>query len=122
MKWFLYLISFSWIASGSCLILYTIQCRELLNNVLTKSYEKIIAASAIIIGLLLIISAFQAQGFWFIVFLGIIAICKGFFVIFNPKKSFDNIRNWYLNTASDQTYRLFGIILIVIGTVMITWI
>jgi uncharacterized protein YjeT (DUF2065 family) len=90
--------------------------------VLTKSYEKIIAASAIIIGLLLIISAFQAQGFWFIVFLGIIAICKGFFVIFNPKKSFDNIRNWYLNTASDQTYRLFGIILIVIGTVMITWI
>lgn len=122
MKWFLYLISFSWIASGSCFILYTIQCRELLNNVLTKSYEKIIAASAIIIGLLLIISAFQAQGFWFIVFLGIIAICKGFFVIFNPKKSFDNIRNWYLNTASDQTYRLFGIILIVTGTVMITWI
>ncbi len=122
MKWFLYLISFSWIASGSCFILYTIQCRELLNNVLAKSYEKIIAASAIIIGILLIISAFQAQGFWFIVFLGILAICKGVFVIFNPKNSLDNIRNWYLNTASDQTYRLFGIILIVIGIVMITWI
>jgi len=122
MKWFLYLISFSCIASGSCLILYTMQYRDLLKNVLTKSYEKIIAASAITIGLLLIISAFQAQGFWFILFLGIIAICKGVFVIFNPKKSFDNIRNWYLNTASDQTYRLFGIILIVIGTVMITWI
>ena len=122
MKWFLYLISFSLIASGSCFILYTIQCRELLNNVLTKSYEKIIAASAIIIGLLLIISAFQAQGFWFIVVLGIIAIGKGLFVLFNPKNSFDNIRNWYLNTASDQTYRLFGIISIVIGTVMITWI
>jgi hypothetical protein len=50
MKWFLYLISFSCIASGSCLILYTIQYRDLLKNVLTKSYEKIIAASAIIIG------------------------------------------------------------------------
>jgi uncharacterized protein YjeT (DUF2065 family) len=122
MKWFLYLISFCLIASGSCFILYTIQYRDLLKNVLTKSYEKIIAASAIIIGILLIISAFQAQSFWFIVFLGIIAICKGFFVIFNPKNSFDNIRNWYLSTASDQTYRLFGIISIVIGTVMITWI
>ncbi len=122
MKWFLYLISFCLIASGSCFILYTIQYRDLLKNVLTKSYEKIIAASAIIIGLLLILSAFQAQGFWFIVFLGIIAICKGFFVIFNPKNSLDNIRNWYLNTASDQIYRLFGIISIVIGIVMITWI
>ncbi|MDL1967764.1 MAG: hypothetical protein LWW97_04255 [Deltaproteobacteria bacterium] len=122
MKWFLYLISFCLIASGSCFILYTIQYRDLLKNMLTKSYEKIIAASAIIIGLLLIISAFQAQGFWFIVSFGIIAICKGFFVIVNPKNSLDNIRNWYLNTASDQTYRLFGIISIVIGTVMITWI
>ncbi len=120
MKWFLYLISFCWIAAGSCFILYTIQCRDLLKNVL--SYEKIIAASAIIIGFLLIISAFQAQGFWFIVLLGIIATGKGFFVIFNPKNSFDNIRNWYLNTASDQTYRLFGIITIVIGIAMITWI
>jgi len=122
MKWFLYLISFCLIASGSCFILYTIQYRDLLKNVLSKSYEKIIAASAIIIGLLLIISAFQAQGFWFVVFLGIIAICKGVFVIFNPKNSLDNIRDWYLNTASDQTYRLFGIISIVIGIVMITWI
>lgn len=122
MKWFLYLISFCLIASGSCFILYTVQYRDMLKNVLAKSYEKIIAASAIIIGLLLIISAFQAQGFWFIVFLGSIAICKGIFVLFNPKNSLDNIRNWYLNTASDQTYRLFGIISIVIGTVMITWI
>jgi uncharacterized protein YjeT (DUF2065 family) len=122
MKWFLYLISFCWIAAGSCFILYTIQCRDLLKNMLSKSYEKIIAASAIIIGLLLIISAFQAQGFWFIVFVGIVAIGKGFFVIFNPKNSFYNIRDWYLNTASDQTYRLFGIITMVIGTAMITWI
>ncbi|MBW2739890.1 MAG: hypothetical protein JRE64_13830 [Deltaproteobacteria bacterium] len=122
MKWFLYLISFCLIASGSCFILYTIQCRELLKNMLSKSYEKIIAASAIIIGLLLIISAFQAQGFWFIVILGIIAIGKGFFVLFNPKNYFDHIKNWYLSTASDQTYRLLGIIIIVIGTSMITWI
>jgi len=122
MKWFLYLISFCLIAAGSCFILYTIQYRELLKKVLSKRYEKIIAASAIIIGLLLIISAFQAQGFWFILLLGIIATGKGFFVIFNPKNSFDNIRGWYLNTASDQTYRLFGIITIVIGIAMITWI
>jgi uncharacterized protein YjeT (DUF2065 family) len=90
--------------------------------VLSKSYEKIISISAIIIGLLLIISAFQAQGFWFIVVLGIMAIGKGLFVLFNPKNYSDNIRNWYLNTASDQTYRLSGIITIVIGIVMITWI
>ena len=122
MKWFLYLISFSCIAAGSCFILYTIQCRELLKNMLSKSYEKIISILAIIIGLILIISAFKAQGFWFIVVLGIIAISKGFFVLFNPKHYFDNIRNWYLNTASDQTYRLFGIIIIVIGTAIITWI
>ena len=122
MKWFLYLISFCCIAAGSCFILYTLQFRDLLKNALSKRYEKIISVSAIIVGLLLIISAFQAQGFWLIVILGVIAIGKGLFVLFNPKNSFDNIRNWYLNTASDQTYRLFGIILIVIGTVIITWI
>ena len=91
MKWFLYLISFCCIAAGSCFILYTLQFRDLLKNTLSKRYEKIISVSAIIVGLLLIISAFQAQGFWLIVILGVIAIGKGLFVLFNPKNSFDNI-------------------------------
>ena len=122
MKWFLYLISFFWIAAGSCFILYTMQCRDLLKNLLSENYEKIISASIILIGILLIISAFQAQSFWFVIFLGIIAIAKGFFILFNPKNSFNHIKNWYLNSASNQTIRLFGIIIIVIGTAMITWI
>jgi uncharacterized protein YjeT (DUF2065 family) len=40
----------------------------------------------------------------------------------NPRNSFEKIREWYLHTASDQTYRLFGIIMLIIGMAVFSWI
>jgi hypothetical protein len=42
--------------------------------------------------------------------------------LFNPGNSFEKIREWYLHTALDQTYRLFGIIMLIIGMAVFSWI
>jgi uncharacterized protein YjeT (DUF2065 family) len=124
MKAFLYAISLFWIISGAYFILYTEESRSILKKLLNleEIYEKILSVMIIIIGLLILSSAPQIRHPWFIVFLGAIGLAKGLLFFFNPKNCFEKMRNWYLNTASDQTYRLFGIILLITGTAVLSWI
>jgi uncharacterized protein YjeT (DUF2065 family) len=71
---------------------------------------------------LLIISFTASQNRWFIILLGVVALLKGAFVFVNPKGFYDLFARWYVDTASDQTYRLFGIIAIILGTTLVSWI
>jgi uncharacterized protein YjeT (DUF2065 family) len=73
-------------------------------------------------GVLLFISASWSLHSWFLRMLGIIAVIKGGIIFFNPKNLYDEMMKWYLNTLSDQTYRFFGIVLIIIGTAVLSWI
>jgi uncharacterized protein YjeT (DUF2065 family) len=50
------------------------------------------------------------------------AVIKGGIIFFNPKNLYDEMMNWYLNSLSDQTYRFFGIVMIIIGTAVLSWI
>ena len=122
MEWFLYIIGFFWIASGCVFILYTSECRNMLRKILMKVNEKYLSALIIVVGIFLLFSASYSQNFWFIIFLGILAIAKGLLFLFNPNKYYEKLRNWYLDTASDQTYRFFGILVLIIGTAVVSWV
>ena len=121
MRWFLFLFSLLFIASGAGYILYTQQLREAMGNLLKESNEKIIAVLAAVLGLVLILSAGAARQSWFIVLLGIIAIAKGLIIFLNPRDLYKQGKQWFLEEASDQTYRLFGIIALVLGTALFSW-
>jgi uncharacterized protein YjeT (DUF2065 family) len=43
-----------------------------------------------------------------------------FFII--PKDLYDKFMDWYINSLSDQIYRLFGIIGLIFGIAILSWI
>lgn len=122
MKWVLMAISLLWIASGVCLVLYTTACRKFLATLLENMSPQIFGALAFGVGVLLLLSAGTSQNFWFVVLLAGLAVAKGLLLFINPRGLFVKIRRWYLQQADDQTYRMAGIILLVLGTAVFSWI
>lgn len=122
MKWFLFLVSLLWIAAGSGYILYTRSFREVMGKLVNGVNEKIIAGLAVVFGILFIFSASHTSHSGFIIFLGIVALAKGVFIFLDPKGYWQTVKTWYIDQASDQTFRLFGIIALILGTALFSWI
>ena len=122
MAWFLYLISAAWIAIGACAILYTAETRDTFKGLLNNAPHKVLAAVPFVIGILLIISASSSIYPWLIGFFGLIGLLKGVFVFLNPNGLYDKIIHWYLEVVSETGHRLVGIIAIILGTAVLSWI
>jgi hypothetical protein len=122
MKAFLYVISVFWIAMGSCFILYTSECRRVLSNMLRGVDRRFLAPLPAVIGILLMLSATQARNAGFLRFLGLLAVAKAAFIYGNPKGLYEQLLEWYLDRASDQTFRFLGIIALILGTAVLSWI
>jgi len=121
MTWFIYLFSTVWIACGVFLILYTEQCRETIGKAMERFGRVPAAATAAVIGLLLVISARGSLNAGVIVFIGLLAMVKGAVFFWNPSNLYDKTIHWWLKEATDQTFRLTGIITIVLGTALLSW-
>ena len=121
MKWFIYLFSIVWIASGGFLILYTRQCRETMAQWFERIGRVPMAVAAAVIGLLLVLSARGSLNAGVIVLIGLLAMLKGALFFFNPSGLFEKTLRWWLEQAADQTYRLAGMIALVLGTALFSW-
>ena len=122
MKWFLYAISLFCVTIGCCTILYTNESRNVLRNIFNKIDRKILSAFEAIMGILLVVSATASHHSWLIRLIGFMAVIEGVVIFFIPKNLYDELIDWYLNSASDQTYRLFGIVTLTLGTAVLSWI
>jgi len=122
MKWFLYAFCLIWISFGTGLILYTRESKSMLKNLVTNLDRRILSALPAFLGIILIISASESRHSWFIRLIGILAVLKGGFIFWNPQNLYDKTVNWYLNAVSDQTFRFFGIITLILGTAISSWI
>jgi hypothetical protein len=121
MKWFIYLFSMVWIAAGGFLILYTDQCRGIMGKAFARMGRVPMAVTAAVIGLLLVLSARGSANPAVIVVIGLLAIGKGVAFFWNPHQIYEKTLGWWLTDAADQTYRLAGIIIVVLGTALISW-
>ncbi|HUV77974.1 MAG TPA: DUF2065 family protein [Desulfobacterales bacterium] len=122
MKGFLYVISFFCIAMGCCTIIYTDETRKFVKSIFNEIDRKFISAFEIIMGILLLISATASRQSWLIRLIGLMAIIEGGVIFLIPKNLYDELIDWYLNSVSDQTYRLFGIFSLVLGSAILSWI
>ena len=122
MTLFLYFISIIWIAYGAWQILYTQQCRNVTRDLFNEGYTKILGIITAVVGLLLLLSTGHTLNPVVIGVLGVLALAKGALIFFNPGNLYARIYHWYFESNSDQTFRLFGIIAIVLGTVILSWI
>ena len=121
MKYIVYLLGFLWIAAGAIAILYTDDYKGFLKGLLTRLDRMYLAMIPAIFGLLLLFAASSTTHSRFISLIGVLGIVKGVLIYFNPGGLFEISKNW-LDTLSSQGYRLVGIIALVLGTVVISWI
>lgn len=122
MNVFLYAMSFLFIAIGCCTILYTNETRTFLNRLFSKIDRKFLSVFEVIMGILLLVSASASHHPWFIRLIGLSAVIEGVVIFLLPKNLYDELMNWYVNSLSDQTYRLFGILSLILGTAMLSWV
>jgi uncharacterized protein YjeT (DUF2065 family) len=122
MKWFLYAFSVIWISVGAGLIIYTHESKRIIKSFVTNLDRRILSALPAIFGVFLIIAASESHHSWFIRLIGILAVLKGGFIFWNPQNLYDKTVDWCLNSVSDQTFRFFGIITLILGTVILSWI
>ncbi len=122
MKVIVYLLGFGHIAAYSCLILYTRESVAALKGLFQKFQLKYLSAIPAALGFLLVICASATTYPWVLRIVGLLAIGEAVVAFTNPKKIYSRILDWYFGKASDQTQRLFGIIGIIFGTVILSWI
>jgi len=122
MKWFLYTISLICIGFGCCIILYTRETRNFVKSLFNNVDRKILSVFEAIMGILLLFTATASRHSWFIRIIGLLAIIEAGVIFLIPKNRYDELIDWYLNSASDKIYRLFGILSIILGTAVLSWI
>lgn len=122
MTGFLYAIIFLIIAIGCCTILYTTETRNFMKRLFNQIDRKFISVFEVIMGILLLVSATASHHPWFIRLIGLLAIIEGGVIFIIPKNLYDELINWYVNSLSDQTYRLFGTLSLILGTAMLSWV
>jgi uncharacterized protein YjeT (DUF2065 family) len=122
MAWFLYFISVAWISIGSSSILYTAETRNTFKALLSKTNRKVLSALPFGAGILLIVSASASSYPWLIRLFGLIALIKAGFIFANPRGMYDKAIRWYIESMSEQGDRLFGIITVILGTAVLSWI
>ncbi|BBO84158.1 hypothetical protein [Desulfosarcina ovata] len=121
MKFVVYLLGFAWVAAGAIAILYTEDYKAYLKSVLTRLDRIWLALVPAVVGLLLLIGAASTSHVGFVGLIGVLGIVKGVLIYFNPRGLFETSQAW-LDNLNDQGYRLMGILALIFGTVVISWI
>jgi uncharacterized protein YjeT (DUF2065 family) len=122
MVWVVYVISILFVVIGVVLILYTDWMRKGMKRLLEKRNIRLFSPIPLVFGILLVIGAAWGEVFWFILLLGLVALAKGVYLLLGPKHQLNVATEWWLQKASDQSYRLCGVILLVLGMALLSWI
>ena len=122
MKWILYAISLFYISFGCCSILYTNETKNIVKSIFSNIDQKILSALPFIFGILFILSASATRIPWLFKVIGLMAVIEGVVFSLISKDLYDKFMDWYLNSLSDQIYRLSGILSIILGIAFLSWI
>jgi uncharacterized protein YjeT (DUF2065 family) len=122
MKILIFLIALAWISAGSFLILYTPETREWYRGIIARVNMRHLAAGPFIVGLILLVGAFSGGQFFAVLFfLGLLALAKGAFLALCPLPKIQALTDWWLDQASERTLRLWGIVVLIIGIALFSY-
>jgi hypothetical protein len=122
MIWFLYGLALFWIAAGTAFILYTEESRRVLRNSVGKIKPQFLAFIPMVVGVLLILSAGASGASWLIIILGLLAIGKGIYFLIGPRGQIRALFDWWFGSVQDRTYRFWGLIMVLLGMVVLSWV
>jgi hypothetical protein len=122
MKMIVYLLGFGNVVLSVLLILYTRETVDAFKKVFRSFPLKLMALVPAVVGLLFLISAGSIAYPWVFIVVGILALGEAVLAFTNPRNLYNRLLDWYFDKVSDQTQRFFGIIGIIFGTAILTWI
>jgi len=118
----IYILSLTWVGMGTYLIIYTKSSRKSLEKIFFTGHTKILSALPFIFGIILIIGAFyHKEIFWILFILGLLGLLKGLYFFFGPPDQVKNLLDWWFHKAGEETIRLFGLILFIIGCILLSY-
>jgi hypothetical protein len=122
MKVIVYLLGFGHIAVCAYLILFTREAGNTLKGWVRTYPLKYLSSIPFVYGLLFLVSASSTTYPWVFRIVALLAFCEAVVAFTDPQKIYSRLLEWYVEQVSDQTNRLFGIIGIIFGTAILTWI
>lgn len=107
---------------SSLYILYTRETISTFKRFIDRCELRYLAAIPAIVGLLFLASANATIYPWVFRIIAVIAFAKAVLALANPNDIYNKMAKWYMDSLSDRTNRLLGIIGVIFGTVILTWI
>jgi uncharacterized protein YjeT (DUF2065 family) len=118
----LYILAILWIVVGTFLVLYTESTKEVLKKLFFRDHFRWLATLPLLFGVLLVAGAFyHKEMFWLVFVLGVLGILKGIFLIIGPSAQIKRFLDWWFHKASERTIRLNGLISVILGTAILSY-
>lgn len=117
-----YLLGLGHIAICSLLILYPRETIDVVKNMFEKYSLKQLAGIPAAYGVLFIIAASSTIHpgiFWLF---GLLGIGEAVLAFVNPNKTYTRLVDWYFGSLSERVQGGLGIIGIIFGTLVLTWV
>ena len=115
-------VSILWIIVGTFFVIYTRGTRELYKKVFLRDKVRWMGVIPFVFGMILVVGAFYSgEVFWLALVLGVLALLKGVYVFFAPSSQIKALLDWIFNRAGDGTLRLFGLIIFVLGSAILSY-
>ena len=120
MKAVIYLLGIGLIAYCTYFNLYTRQAAISLKELFQTYKLKYLAVIPALFAILFIISAPAAQCPWPFWIVGTLAAIEALIAFTNPNEIYSKTLDWLFENATDQAYKIFSIIGIIFGTLILT--
>jgi uncharacterized protein YjeT (DUF2065 family) len=108
-----------WIVVGTVEVLYSDKFRKVVASIVNKIPPKFFAVIPLVMGVLLMISASASHSFWLVEILGILAVAKGVLLFGLPREKVRRMFNWWTEKVSEVTWRLCGLVLVILGVFLV---
>ena len=120
MKVIIYLLGLSCIGYCTYFNLYTRQSADSLKKIFQSYPLRYLAVIPALLSVLFLISAPAAVCPWLFWIVGILAAIEAVVAFINPKKFYSRMIDWLFENTTEQAYRVFAIIGIIFGTLIMT--
>ncbi len=121
MVWFLYVVAILFIVKGSFLVLHTERVLEITEMLIEKGNHRIWGLAGTTFGVLLSVASFWSGVVWFLFLLGLMFTGIGIFLFLGEEEKVQPLlRTW--SSMSHTGLRLWGLILVVTGTAILSWV
>ncbi len=118
LRLFMRLLAILWVAIGTLMIFAPEVLRKKLFAKIKELPLKKVGIVPIVIGVLLLLAALYNTYRFLIVILGLLSIAKGIYCIVATEKM-AKIQDWWLG-AKKKVYRIYGIVVIVLGFIILS--